>query len=370
MSGSIMNVFRQDAFSTTSLTQQVLKRPYLPTGLGALDLFTEVPIRDKAAAIEQAQGKLTVIPTSKRGDPGAPRDKSQDKRQARYFDVPRLMHDDTIRADEIQSVRAFMEPGTGLPVVTEMMQLQREAARRLSGPTGLQASMEFTRERMRLGAIRGEVLDADNSVLYNWFEEFGIPEPAPFVFNLAADVTGTLRPLVNQIQRTVARKSQGAFTNSSRVMGLCGDNFWDAFINHPDVKTTYLNWTAAAELRNGKEFAAFGEFTFGGITFFNYRGSDDASTIAVPSNGVYFFPAGAPGIFQEILAPAEFWPWVNQEGKKEYVLPIVDRDRNAWFKQELYAYPLFICTRPEVLQFGTMDSTADLSGPRLETKQP
>lgn len=369
MSQSIMNVFRSDAFSTISLTQQILKHPYQPNGLGALNLFTEVPIRDKAAYIEQAQGKLTVIPTSKRGDPGTPRDKAQDKRQGRYFDVPRLMHDDTIRADEIQSVREFIPPGNGLPVVTELMQLQKESARRLSGPTGLQASMEYTRERHRLGAIRGEVLDADNTVIYNWFEQFGITQPQPFVFNLAAATVGTLRPLVNQIQRTVARKSQGAFTNSSRVMGLCGDDFWDAFINHPDVRQTYLNWTAAADLRNGAEFAAFGEFQFGGITFFNYRGSDDASTVAVPSNGVSFFPEGAPGVFQEVLAPAEFWPWANQEGKKEYVLPIIDRDRNAWFKQELYAYPLFICTRPEVLQTGTMDATADLAPVKSETRK-
>ena len=207
-------------------------------------------------------------------------------------------------------------------------------------------------------------------MLFNWFEQFGITEPTPFVFNLAAGVVGTLRPLINQIQRIVVRTSQGAFTPTSRVMALCGDNFWDAFINHPDVKSTFLNWTAAAQLRNDPMFNAFGSFEFGGITFFNYRGSDDASTISVSSNGVYFFPENAPGIFQEILAPAEFWPWANQEGKKEYVLPIIDRDRNAWFKQELYAYPLFICTRPEVLQFGTMDSTADLSGPKIETKQP
>ena len=369
MSGSIMNVFRQDAFSTVALTQQLLKRPYMPSGLGALRLFDEVPIRNKTAQIEQAQGKLTVIKTSKRGDPDVERDKGQDKRQARYFECPRLFQADTIRADEIQDVRAFMEPGSGLPVVTELMQLQKEAARRLSGPTGLQANLEFTRERMRLGAIRGEVVDADNTVLYNWFEEFGITQPQQEVFNLAADVTGTLRPLVNQIQRTIVRKSQGAFTTSSRVMALCGDDFWDAFINHPDVKTTYLNWTAAADLRNGSEFAAFGEFTFGGITFFNYRGSDDASTIAVPTNGVFFFPENAPGIFQEILAPAEFWPWVNQEGKKEYVIPIHDRDRNAWFRQEMYAYPLFICTRPEVLLSGTMDATADLTPVKNATEQ-
>ena len=45
----------------------------------------------------------------------------------------------------------------------------------------------------------------------------------------------------------------------------------------------------------------------------------------------------------------------------------IDRDRNAWFRQEIYAYPLFICTRPEVLQFGTMSATADQPNEPLET---
>ena len=357
MSGSVMNIFRQDAFSMISLTQGIEKRPYQPVGLGSLNLFTEVPIRDKAAMIEQWQGQLIVIPTSARGAP--PTERVTEKRQARYFECPRLAHEDTIYATELQSVRAF-DPGNGEPVVTEMMQLQTEAARRLAGPTGLQANLEYTRERHRLSAIQGVVRDADDTVLYNWFQEFGIAQPQVIVFNLAASTVGTLRPLSNQIARSMARASKGAFTPQTRIMALCGDNFWDAFINHPDVRLTYLNWAAAVDLRTGKEFEAFGMFQFGNITWFNYRGSDDGATIAVPPNEVQFFPEGAPGIFQEILAPAEFFPYVNQPGKKEYVLAIPDEKRNAWFKQEIYAYPLFICTRPEVLLRGTMDSTADI----------
>lgn len=370
MTADIMNIFRQDAFTSVALTQGILKVPYRPVGLGALNLFTEVPVRGKFAAIEQAQGKLTVIPTSARGAPPTPRDKAQDKRQARYFEIPRLAHEDTIYATEIENVRAFMRPGqNGMEMVTELMQLQEESARRLAGPTGLQASLEYTRERHRLGALRGAVIDADGTIIYNWWEEFGISQPAATPFNLAAQTVGTLRPLVNQIARTIARKSQGAFTPASRVMALCGDAFWDAFINHVDVRETYLNWAAAADLRNGAEFAAFGEFRFGDITFFNYRGSDDTTTISVASNACYFFPENAPGIFQEVLGSAEFFPWVNQPGLKEYVLPIPDTERNAWFKQEIYAYPLFICTRPEVLMTGTMDASADIPAQPNETKQ-
>ncbi|HVE20649.1 MAG TPA: major capsid protein [Acidocella sp.] len=342
-----LNVFRNDAFSTVQLTEGVERNPYNPTGIGELNLFDPFPIRTKAVAVEQRQGKLIVVPTSERGTP--PTERTTEKRQARYFECPRIAHEDTVYADEIQDVREFGQESV-------LMQVQKEVARRLSGPTGLLASMEYTKERMRLGAIQGILRDADDTVLFNWFEEFGITPEPEVAFNLLAQQENTLRPMCNEIVRTIARKSQGAFTSQSRVMALCGDEFWDALTNHVDVTRTFYNWAAAAELRKGQAFEAM---SFGGIDWFNYRGSDDASTISIATNKCRFFPAKAPGVFQRVLAPAEFVPWVNTLGKEQYVLPIFDRDRNSWWKNEVYSYPLFICNRPETLMSGTMDAVPD-----------
>jgi hypothetical protein len=132
----------------------VERNPFLPTGIGELGLFTDNPIRTRALAVEQRKGQLTLIPTSPRGAPATER--TTEKRAARYFEVPRLRHGDTIYADEIQSVRAFGQE-------TEVMQLQTEVERRLAGPTGLQSNMEFTFEHMRLAAIQGLLIDADGS---------------------------------------------------------------------------------------------------------------------------------------------------------------------------------------------------------------
>jgi hypothetical protein len=87
----------------------------------------------------------------------------------RYFDVPRLMHDDTVYAEEVQGIREF---GTE----SVLMQIRdRSRAPPLSGPTGLLASVEYTKEYLRLAAVQGLVLDPkDGSVLYNWFDEFQI----------------------------------------------------------------------------------------------------------------------------------------------------------------------------------------------------
>ncbi|MDR5813322.1 major capsid protein [Caballeronia sp. LZ033] len=337
-----LNIFKNDVFSTIDLTTAVEKAPFKPEGLGTLNIFDDKPIRTTALAVEQRQGKLVIIPISDRGEEGTQR--TTEKRQARYFEVPRLMHSDTIYANELQNIRAF---GTE----SELMQVQDEVARRLNGPTGLTSNIEYTWEYHRLAAVQGLLLDADGSVVYNFFNEFGITQPAEIAFNLSAGTANSLRPLINGIIRSMARKAQGAFTQSTKIYALCGDAFYDAFVNHPDVVRTFLNWSAAADLR-GSQGAAFDAFYFGGIYWVNYRGSDDNTTIKIPDDKVKFFPVGAPGVFQRALAPGEAFEWVNTPGKPIYVIPIFDRDRNMWWKMEVYSYPLHICTRPEVLFSG------------------
>lgn len=345
-----MDVFHQDPFTTIQLTAATDRIPYQPVGLGELNIFEPNPIRTKAMMVEERNGVLSLITTSARGEEGQQR--TTEKRTARYFDVPRLMTADTITADELQSIRAF---GTE----TELMQVQTEVARRLSGPTGLLANMEYTWEYHRLGAIQGLLLDANGNTIYNWFTEFQISQPSEIVFNLSADTANSLRPLINGLIRSMARASKGAFRPTTRIYALCGDSFYDAFVNHPDVIRTFLNWQAAKDIRDGDAGGAFKAFDFGGVTWLNYRGSDDTSTIAIPTNKCRFFPVGAPGVFRVAYAPGETFEWVNTPGKPFYVLPIIDRDRNSWWKMEVYSYPLHICTRPELLYSGTMDSTAD-----------
>ncbi len=341
--GISMDVFHQDPFTTIQLTSAVEKAPYQPTGIGSLNVFEPFPIRTKILTIEQRQGKLVLIQTSPRGTEGTQR--TTEKRSARFFECPRLMTSDTIKADELQSIRQF---GTE----TELMQLQTEVARRLNGPTGLTSYIEYTWEYHRLAALQGKLLDADGTVLYDFFGEFGITPPAEVAFNLAAGTPNSLRPIINGIVRNMARKAQGAFMPTTEVYALCGDVFYDQFTNHPDVIRTFINWSDARDIRNGGQGAAFSSFEFGGVNWINYRGSDDNTTIKIPDDKCKFFPVGAPGVFQVAYAPGESFEWVNTPGKPVYIIPIIDRDRNAWWKAEAYSYPLHICTRPEILQTG------------------
>ena len=340
----ILDIFHSDPFTAIALTDAVQRNPYQPIGLGDLNLFDPNPIRTKALAVEERQGKLALIPFSARGSEGTQR--TTEKRKMRYFEVPRLMHDDTVYAEELQSVREF---GTE----SILMQIETEVARRLSGPTGLLSSVEFTKEYLRLAAVQGLCCDPrDGSILYNWFDEFEITQATEVAFNLSAGTANSLRPIINGIVRTMARKAQGAFVPTTRVFALCGDTFYDYLVNHPDVIRTFINWSEARDIRDGSQGAAFSAFDFAGVSWLNYRGSDDNSTIKIADDKVKFFPVGAPGVFREAMAPGEIVDWVNTPGKPVYVIPIFDQQRRMWWKMEVYAYPLFICTRPEVLLSG------------------
>lgn len=338
---SILNIFRNDAFSEVALTTQVERIPHLPQTLSDMGLFTPNPIRTTALAVEERNGVLSLVPMSQRGQP-TNAERTTERRKMRYFDVPRIFKGDTIHSHELQNIREF---GTE----SVLMQVQTEVARRLAGPTGILTHLDYTEEFQQLAAVQGRLLDSDGSVWYDWFDEFEFAKPAEIAFNLDANVEYTLRPIINQLTRSMARSAQGAFTTSTSVVALCGDSFYDKFTTHVDVEKTFKNWSDATDLRQG---GAFQSFAFGGVEWLNYRGSDDNAEIKIPDDKVKFFPKGAPGVFEKAMAPGESFEWINTPGKERYVVPIFDRDRNSWWRMEAYEYPLYICKRPEVLRTG------------------
>ncbi len=329
-----MDIFKGRAFHAISLTEAINGAPYLPTFLGSQNIFTPKPVRTTTVAIEKKDGVLTLIQTSERGAPPAVADIT--RRDIRDFRTVRIAKQDTLMADEIQDIRAFGSE-------SELASVQAEVAARMKS---LNDDIELTFEHMRLGAIQGVVLDADGSVIRNWFDEWGISAPAEIDFALD-DPTTDVRTLCHKVTRAMAKAGGGAFVPGvTSVHALCGDDFFDLLIKHPSVRETWLNQQASADLR---ENIAFGSFNFGGITFHNYRGTDDGSKIAIDPTKAKFYPVNAPGVFQVAQSPAETFDFVNTPGQRVYAWTVPDKDRNAWVQMEVYAYPLFICTRPAML---------------------
>jgi hypothetical protein len=240
-----------------------------------------------------------------------------------------------MQAHSIQNIRAFGTESELAGVQDEVMKI---AAR-------LRRDMELTHEYHRLGAIQGRLIDADGStVLLNMFTAFGVSEPTEVDFALGTAGTD-VRAKCAAIVCNMVRASKGAITPMSRIMGLCGDAFFDSLIGHPTVRETYLA-QEGARLREG---SAFTSLTFGGITFVNYRGTDDNSTVAIGTDKCRFFPVGADGVFGVAFAPYEAGGFVNTPGQDMYATIVTDKDRDFWYQPEIYSYPLHYCTMPELL---------------------
>lgn len=333
-----MDAFNNKAFSMVSLTAAVNKVAFVPGLLGELNIFEPTPVYTRTIGVERKERGLALIPTSPLGAP--PKEQDRDGRTIRDLRTTRLAESFTLYAYEVEAIRAF---GTE----SEFESLQVEYADRMAK---LRETMDLTHEFHRLGALQGKLLDADGvTVIYDYFNEFGIVEPAAISF--ALNVAGTnVRGVCQSVIRGMARSAKGLFTPATQVHAIAGDQFYDDLIAHPTVVATYQNWAAAEGLR---EKTAFESFYFGGITFHNYRGTDDNSTVAVPTDQAKFFPVGAKDVFKQAMAPSEFGPFVNTRGQDTYAINVVDKDRQAWTKGELYSYPLYLCTVPEVLRKAT-----------------
>jgi hypothetical protein len=335
-----MDIFNSDAFSLSSMTAAIEKMPSVPSYLGSLNLFTEEGVPTDTVTIESKDLVLSPITTSQRGtQPGMG---TTEKAKLRSFSIPRIAKSDQVFAREIQGVRAF---GTEGELLTAMRLIGQKQAKLLT-------EFALTEELHRLGALQGILLDADGSTLYNFFTEFGISQPAEIDFNLDAvsPVEGVLRSLVSDsVVRPIARALQSSWNPGVRIQALCGDTFYDQFVNHNDVRVTYKNWEAAQSLRSS---TAFESFTFAGVDWVNYKGTDDNSTVAISTTKVKFFVTGVPGLFRRINGPGEDFETVNTIGRRIYSMLVRDLQRNQWVQPEIYAYPLHMCTRPEILLRG------------------
>lgn len=337
-----LDIFNQDAFKATELSAFVSKKPYIPSLLRTMGLFEVSPVRTTTIWVEFKDGKIALIPTSKRGAPVFQNDKQ--KRRAVPLETLRLAKGDRINASELQDIRAEGQ--------AEMLkEVQKEVSLRMDQLTG---DMDLTMENLMLGAIQGILVDADGStVIYNLFTEFGVTQPTEIDFDLdnATPAEGALRIKCNEVIRGMQKAGQGAFMPNTEIVGFCGDDFWDSLVTHPEVRETYKNWLAAESLRNDVG-AAYSEFKFGNIIWINYRGTDDGSTVAIGNDKVKFFPRKARNVFKVAYAPAESFDFVNKRGQERYAMMVLDKDRKEWADVEVKSYPLPYCTRPEMLYSG------------------
>jgi hypothetical protein len=332
-----MNIFTQDAFSALSMSAAIQDVETVPGFLGGLGLFTPTPIRTEDFFVEKRGQTLNVIPVTERGSP-KPR-RGVDRRNVRNFKTVRLAESDRLMASDLQGIRAFGSE-------TELEAVQTEIARR---QLTLDTDLSLTKERHMLSAINGILLDADDSAIYDYYDEFGVVQGGEIDFTWSSK-TGVKSFIAQNVTRPIIRALGGRATPGMEIVALCGDEFFDALQENAEYRATYLQTEAARTLLQDNVFE---EIRAWGVRWINYRGTDDNSTVAVGTDKCKIFPRGVPNVFQAVYSPAEGFDFVNTMGQERYSMIVPDPTvANEYADLWVASYVLYICTTPTALLQG------------------
>lgn len=334
----MLDIFKDDAFSVVELTGTINKLQFVPGRLSQMGIFTERGVRTTSVAIEEKGGILALVAPSARGGPGSTLDKA--KRKIRSIAVPHFEINDAVMAEEVQGVRAFGSEN-------ELETVMGKVAERLADHT---VSFAATQELARVGAYKGVVTYADGSEL-DLFDAFGVNPHAEVDFDLdnANPESGVLRKKCAGAVRDIAKALDGV--PYSGVHSICGDDFFDWLLAHPEVVESYRGTPMAEVLRQGYVLTngqkIYGAFEFGGIVWENYRGTVGGASF-VNKDKCHLAPMGAPGLFVSYYAPADYMETVNTLGQRLYAKQY-DMPNGKGVSLDSQMNNLELCTRPNAL---------------------
>lgn len=334
----MLDVFNDDAFSVTNLTDAINKVKFVPGRISQLGLFSETGVATTTIAIEEKNGVLALVAPTPRGGPGTTLDKG--KRNLRSLAIPHFEINDAVMADEVQGIRAF-----GSETDVEMV-MGKIAERDVIHTQSFAATQEYS----RLGAMKGVVTYADGTTL-DLFNLFGVNQIGEIDLDLdnANPASGALRKACAGIVRSIAGELDGLPFNG--VLAECGDALFDDLLAHPEVVNSYRNTPMAEVLRQGYVLPngdkIYGAFEFGGIVWENYRGRV-GNTDFIDTNKAHMAPLGVPGLFRTVYAPADYVETVNTIGQRLYQQQYeMQNHKGVHLDTQMNAVEY--CTRPRTL---------------------
>lgn len=322
------SIFNHDAFSLSSLTAAINEAPALPSRIRRLGLFEEEGLLTTSFKVEKDVDTLALIPNQSRS--ATPVATGGSTRSVRTFSTTHLPTQDTITADDIQNLRAF---GTASEVETMRAFVDRRLAK-------MRRRIDATIEYQRVGAIKGQILDADGTtVISNLFTEFGITQNthALSLNNATADLRGEVLAALEKVEEALGAEPNSGFH------AFCGKEFFFKLIGHAKVQKSYEFFEGGMMLRNDPRDGV----PFGGVTWEQFRGSIGGAPFLADSEA-YLFPLGVDQMFITRYAPANYVEAANTVG-----LPLYAKTEPTPLGKgqliEAQSNPLSICTRPRAV---------------------
>jgi hypothetical protein len=344
MTDLVIEGFTDREFSVPELTTIINKVPNKYGLVTNMRLFGDpIPLPVTHVTLERQNWALNLLPATERGAPGTLG--SRGKRDKKIFEIPQITHQDSVKVADVQNLRAF---GSQAPMMLEDMVAQKLVT---------MASKHFiTHVWYRLGALQGQILDSDGSIMLDLYDEFDITKPVA-AFGGGGSVAAKLRTVKRQMERSL----QGEVM--SGVGCLTSYEFQEMLMQDATIKAAFDAATAAWQTfialnptLSDRRFS----FTVQGITFMEYDATFSAIAAngttsvqrGIPSGGAIFFPIGTNSTFFTYVAPGDFAEAANMPGQTFYAKEKPDewnRGRDILTQSNL----LPLCVRPELLIQGT-----------------
>lgn len=316
-----MDIFR-DYFTRENLVRALAKTPYTPGRLGELGIFETVPLTSTTFAmeVETTDAGRVLTPITR----GGPRTKTGlDKRSVVTFNTASYGDDGAVYADEVLAAR-----GAGTTGSAEIVQNRRD---RLVAK--LRRNMDLTHESLRMAKL-----------LAPGSTELG-STPTDATIAVQTDATKTRQEIFNKIIVPIEQALDGLTFSGLHV--FCSDGFWSNLIENKQIRETYLNWQAAADLRNDPRMM----FSFGNVTWERYRGT---SAVKIEDDHAVAFPVGVQGLFFQAFAPNDTVESVGSGalGEPYYLGSDVVKDAMGTkaVQVAIASHPVMVCGRPAAIR--------------------
>ncbi|MBE0530244.1 MAG: major capsid protein [Rhodospirillales bacterium] len=309
----------------------------IPNTYGRLNDMNLMPIESGSSTLVEIgfeNGVLTILGAAERGQAGPAG--AQPTEQSRIVKIPHFPHQEVIKAGDLQDKFVF---GSGRQ---QRRSVDTETAKRLMSMRG---KFGITLEFGRMGALKGEIRDGKNVVLYDLFSVFNIQQKVvDFKLGTAGtDVIAKIDEVVHHIEDNL----MGEVMTS--VHALVDHQFFGKLTKHANVEKYYLQHQAAMSLAN--DFRQV--FPFRGMTFESYRAvaSDMTGTSRrfIAANEGHAFPLGTQETFRTHVAPPDHVQFANSVMDSEiFVSPhVLPHGLGVELKGQMNALP--ICRRPALL---------------------
>ncbi len=323
-----MPLSSESVFGVRPLTEAINKLPQSTSIIRSSKLFKQKMLTTTYVSIEDKEGQLLLVPNVPRGSSGQPI--STKPRSIQNFNMTHLPKHEIVMADDVQNVRAFGSQNkteTVANLVLEKLQ-------------GMKNDLEYTREHLMLGALQGEILNADGSVIFNLYDNFGLTRQEHVIeLSKANTIVGKA---MDKVKIALRNQLKGESCNGWLV--LCGTEFYQELIYHKSVEQRY-------QQRQNDPFIdkqIYESFVHQGVEYVLYD-HVFPNGVQIANDEAIIIPKGTRKVFFEYFAPANKNQTVNSLALPYYASREKLLHDKGW-DLEAQSNPLPLVTRPDLVQ--------------------